>query len=449
MANSSRDPTGRRRCGARSSIIQRRPTRSKTNAPSATCRCRGRRRRRERATGRVFAHLPFGAGHGRSDGSPPMACRARCATRSPPTARHAPELHRRVRRCRTRRRGERQVFGPYPGRPGRHDDHAVGDRIRPDRVDAHPAVRDVRHLPHALYEGAWTERRGDRRAPGAGAVSRVAAQRVPRGAELSVVPHAGRDRADAHRVGARRAARRASRDTRSAAATSSCCACSTATAPSSASRHCRRSSRRRLARHDRATAAARPPRSRSTRAERSGGRLVVDVTVRNLTGHKLPTAYPSRRVWLHVTVRDRDGRVVFESGAVEPAGLDPRQRQRRRPSARRAALHARSRAPNEVQIYESIMVDAAGADHDRTAEGDGLRQGQPAAAARLRQGDGRDDIAVHGAATTDSDFTAGGDRVRYVVATAAAARPLHRGRGAELPADRVSVGAEPEELRRP
>ena len=34
------------------------------------------------------------------------------------------------------------------------------------------------------------------------------------------------------------------------------------------------------------------------------GRLLVDVTVRNLTGHKLPTAYPSRRAWLHVTVRD-------------------------------------------------------------------------------------------------------------------------------------------------
>src|SRR5690348_15869217 len=30
------------------------------------------------------------------------------------------------------------------------------------------------------------------------------------------------------------------------------------------------------------------------------GHLQADVAVRNLTGHKLPTAYPSRRVWLHV-----------------------------------------------------------------------------------------------------------------------------------------------------
>jgi hypothetical protein len=33
-------------------------------------------------------------------------------------------------------------------------------------------------------------------------------------------------------------------------------------------------------------------------------RLEFDVVVKNLAGHKLPTAYPSRRAWLHVRVRD-------------------------------------------------------------------------------------------------------------------------------------------------
>jgi hypothetical protein len=56
------------------------------------------------------------------------------------------------------------------------------------------------------------------------------------------------------------------------------------------------------------------------RALVEAGRLLVDVEVRNLAGHKFPTAYPSRRAWLHMTVRDPGGRIVFESGAFETDG---------------------------------------------------------------------------------------------------------------------------------
>ena len=39
-----------------------------------------------------------------------------------------------------------------------------------------------------------------------------------------------------------------------------------------------------------------------------GDKLSLDVLVENLSGHKLPTAFPSRRAWLHVVIKDADGK---------------------------------------------------------------------------------------------------------------------------------------------
>ena len=55
-------------------------------------------------------------------------------------------------------------------------------------------------------------------------------------------------------------------------------------------------------------------------AQWDGAELRLDLAVHNRTGHKLPTSFPSRRMWLHVTVTDGQGRVVFESGAVDREG---------------------------------------------------------------------------------------------------------------------------------
>ena len=47
--------------------------------------------------------------------------------------------------------------------------------------------------------------------------------------------------------------------------------------------------------------------------------LRVELAITNLAGHKLPSAYPSRRVWIHLTVKDDQGDVQFESGRFNPA----------------------------------------------------------------------------------------------------------------------------------
>lgn len=43
-------------------------------------------------------------------------------------------------------------------------------------------------------------------------------------------------------------------------------------------------------------------------------KLSFDLTIRNNTGHKLPTSFPSRRMWLATRVTDSRGTTVFESG---------------------------------------------------------------------------------------------------------------------------------------
>ena len=51
----------------------------------------------------------------------------------------------------------------------------------------------------------------------------------------------------------------------------------------------------------------------------NGDNLEFDVEVTNNAGHKVPTAYPSRRAWLHVVVKSA-GNVIFESGKPDSRG---------------------------------------------------------------------------------------------------------------------------------
>ncbi len=159
------------------------------------------------------------------------------------------------------------------------------------------------------------------------------------------------------------------------------------------------------------------------RAEVQAGRLVVDVSVENLTGHKLPTAYPSRRAWISLTIRDADGRTVFASGRLGPGGAIAGNDNDEDPS--RFEPHYREIVrPSQVQIYESIIADPSG------AVTTGLLKAVRYAKDNRLLPQGFDkttagaDIAVHGEARDDADFTGGSDRVRYAIDTAGARGPL-------------------------
>ncbi len=156
---------------------------------------------------------------------------------------------------------------------------------------------------------------------------------------------------------------------------------------------------------------------------RVDGGVNVDVEVRNLTGHKLPTGYPSRRAWLHLVVRDADGRAVFESGAIAPDGAIAGNDNDADPLAFEPH-YDEIRRPDQVQVYEAVMA----------APGGRLTTGLLSATHYVKDNrllprgfDKRTahaDIAVHGGAAADGNFTGDGDRVRYVVPVAGARSPL-------------------------
>ena len=155
------------------------------------------------------------------------------------------------------------------------------------------------------------------------------------------------------------------------------------------------------------------------RVSHDGNRLTFDVDVRNLSGHKLPTAYPSRRAWLHVTVRDSRGRVLFESGALAPTGaiagndndIDPLGYE---------PHYSEIREPGQVQIYESIMVDGSGAVTTGLLRGVRYVKDNRLLPRGFDKETAPSDVAVLGGARTDGDFAGGTDTVTYSVDTTAA-----------------------------
>jgi len=143
-------------------------------------------------------------------------------------------------------------------------------------------------------------------------------------------------------------------------------------------------------------------------------RLEVAIAVENTAGHKLPTGFPARRVWLHVTVRDAADEVVFESGAVNPDGsiagndndIDP---------ATFEAHYEEIVSPDQVQLYEAILENTEGAITTHLLEAMGYRKDNRLLPSGFDKQTADGDIGVYGGAASDGDFEGGRDIVRYVV----------------------------------
>jgi hypothetical protein len=153
----------------------------------------------------------------------------------------------------------------------------------------------------------------------------------------------------------------------------------------------------------------------NTQQSGAKGKLEFVLRVNSTTGHKLPSAYPSRRALLHVAVKNSQGNVVWESGKVNangsvvgveadtnPAGFEPH--------------YDLITAPDQVQVYESIMGDNNGHVTYTLLRGHHYLKDNRLLPSGFNKANASDDVKVVGGALTDDDFVDGSDDVTYRIA---------------------------------
>lgn len=155
----------------------------------------------------------------------------------------------------------------------------------------------------------------------------------------------------------------------------------------------------------------------------TAGHLDADVFVENLGGHKLPTAYPARRAWLHFVVRDTNGQLVFESGALNPDGSIAGNDNDADPS--KFEPHYREiTSPDQVQIYESILKDQHGNVTTGLLSAVGYLKDNRVLPQGFDKAGAEEGTRVRGRAATDVNFTGEGHGIRYFIALDGARGPF-------------------------
>ncbi len=144
------------------------------------------------------------------------------------------------------------------------------------------------------------------------------------------------------------------------------------------------------------------------------GVLTFTLKINSTAGHKLPSAYPSRRVVLHVTVRDQAGAIVFESGRPNSNGSV-------------VGLNADNdlltyephydliTSSDQVQVYEAIMANSNDEVNYTLLRSMKYLKDNRILPVGFDKNSVPDDIAVKGEALIDDDFIGGSDQISYQI----------------------------------
>ena len=144
----------------------------------------------------------------------------------------------------------------------------------------------------------------------------------------------------------------------------------------------------------------------------NNGILEAQVNLENNSGHKTPSGYPSRRMWLHFKVTDSNNNIVFESGRINSDGsivgadndinqtvFEPH--------------YDLITASDQVQIYEPVMGDSDGNITYTLLRGAQYLKDNRLTPKGFNKAAVPADVAVHGQAASDSDFNSGNDDIIY------------------------------------
>ncbi len=139
--------------------------------------------------------------------------------------------------------------------------------------------------------------------------------------------------------------------------------------------------------------------------------LTFSVLVTNHSGHKFPTGFPSRRLWLHVNVTNEANQSVFESGAVTDGGMiigvDDQ--------IDYTPHYETITAPSQVQVYETILSDT---DDNQTyilLHALHYLKDNRLLPSGFDKTNVPENVNPHGRAEDDDDFIGGSDTVTYEV----------------------------------
>ena len=151
-------------------------------------------------------------------------------------------------------------------------------------------------------------------------------------------------------------------------------------------------------------------------------KLHINVNITNLAGHKLPTAYPSRRVWIQLLVTDSRGNTIFESGALKKDGSIEHNNNDLDPNDYEPHYNSIT-SPEQVQIYETIMADPNGKITTGLLKATRYAKDNRILPMGFNKEGADKDIAINGKAANDDNFSGGHDIISYNFPLESAPKP--------------------------